>query len=51
MVEGWLRKEIIAGLLALKPAPPLFRPPEFPHGKPLDANSGVRCRIPELING
>jgi len=48
MVEGWLRREIVAGLLALKPAPPLFWPPEFPHGIPLDANSGVRRGIPEL---
>ena len=50
MVERGLRREIAAGLLALKPAPPLFRPPEFQYGMPLDANSGVRCGIPEIIN-
>jgi len=48
-VERWLWREI-AGILALKPAPPLFRAPEFICGMPLDANWHVRCGIPEIIN-
>jgi len=49
MVKRWLRREI-AGLLAQKPAPPLFRPPEFPHGMTLVANSDARCGIPDIID-